>query len=924
MNPKILENAINRFLSCSKALCINDVCIEWSVHNLTFSTPDQEGQKNCVNLCIETGIGGNLSGDRVVLKLYLDEDNNRDLKIGYVLKEGTGLIDLVPEFGFILMYIDMINPIIKRLPHRVEPIGEVKQYLLKATETGSMLIGVQLNHSSSDFYESYFYSNNQGSSRLPSDQFALAVKQEVIKDIISNTFQGYEAEGLRIRGVSRDNIFFTSSGIRIDGDLTYSTSCGEFNTNIDLNYSLTSSFSSQPSGLVIRLNFQLAFADVGERIQATICGIIDSIDRLGIPYLFVPIALATLSPTAYLFTDKIANYSAGQQTHISIEDFEGISVKKVGERSWDILLSPVTALGKYGGFIYPITFGYISLDDENRIVITGTQDLDPVTQGVQEVEFAGDISSTENVWKFKIDEKKLGGSIGSQSKEICIVKDGNNIVSVIDWEIIDNPYKCFKTTRELLINLPDEYNTPVMADLSKGSIIISPQNALKIKVTFGPTFQRQESKPGEHGKWGSFLPRPGDNFSAKLKITYKVRDHETWQIKHLYVDLQGEITFAYEYGENSIFTGFNIIHTFIPDEILHVSNSFEALEDLWASLPSDSDFDLIHAYSFEAGVQGLRIEDIDGALFAKTMGEPEKVLTIKASKGRTYRVISESKRNVSETHFYIQRSQLTLKTGITFDKLITGLECRGDLLAVSYGKEVGLYNTADILKPILIGKSLFGSNVNVLHPIDMGQAFIATDGKSIQILRPPIKPKRSIVDYREKLSGGSEKILTLGLVDDKILYISAKNLTIITRGKTRRSASSEEKIKLNKRAKIAYLGTGFTAISDGRDLTFYTPELSSKGVLKGVSEIVNMEQDGPLLYLYKKEGETLIVKYGNLENPKIITVYPAGHHKRNLKIRGDRAFSIAEDGKTLQLYQVSKREINREKLKTMTKDLLQL
>ena len=95
-------------------------------------------------------------------------------------------------------------------------------------------------------------------------------------------------------------------------------------------------------------------------------------------------------------------------------------------------------------------------------------------------------------------------------------------------------------------------------------------------------------------------------------------------------------------------------------------------------------------------------------------------------------------------------------------------------------------------------------------------------------------------------------------------------------------------------------------------------------MLKGVSEIANIEQEGPLLYLYKKDGETLVVKCGDLEKPKIITVYPAGHYKRSLKLRGDKALCIAEDGKTIKLYQVSKREISREKIKTMTKDLLQL
>jgi hypothetical protein len=857
----------------------------------------------------------------VVLKLYLEGEKNKEIKIGYVSKEGAGLIDLVPEFKNILMYIDAVNPVVNTLPSELQPIGEVEKYLLKATITGAALLGIQLIQGGRDFQESLFHSLNQGPTHNPSDSFALAVKQDVLKDLITKSFQGYEAEGLRIRGISRENISFKPNELCVEGGLTYSTPCGEFNIDIDLDYVLEATFSNPSENMVIRLHFGVSYATIGERMQATVCGIIDAIDNMRLPYLLVPFALAIISPIAYILADDLANMMAGQQAYLPIEDLEGVSIEKVDKRTWDITLQPVTALGKWGGLVYPILLRHIDLDEESRVVVVGTQDIDPTTQGVQGVEYAGEITSTRNTWKFKIDEREIGGVDGSQSKNIVLTKRDGNIASVIDWEIVDDPYKCFHAIREPLIKLPEDYNTPLLKDLANGSLILSPQNTIKVKVTFGPTFQRYESSSGKPGRWIQFIPTPGDTYTAKLKVTYKIKSEGNWQIRQIYVDLLGEITFGYTYEGSSIFTGYNIVQAIVPDEIFHVTKEFEALDELWEELPDGSDFDLLHAYSLEPCIQGLTIEDRDGVLLAKTIGEQEKVITINAIKGRYYKITAELSKNVPKAHFYVQRSQLLSKTEIDFNKTINMVESRGDLLAVSTGKEINLYNIKDISKPEYLGKSSLKSNINVLQPLEKEDAFIVSDSKTIQIIKPPVKPKRTIVDYRKNVSG-SEKILTLRVSDGKIQYISGKNITQIAMSRSGRSAVSTQKLSLRRKPKHAYIGTGFTVISDGKDLSFYTEELDLKAVIKGIAELEKMEKDGPLLFLYKKDGETLVVKYGNLDNPNIITVYPAGNHKRSLKVNGSRAFKVADNGKTLQIYKISKRRIKREKLNDMTRKML--
>jgi hypothetical protein len=921
IRPEMLENAVNRFLSCSKALCINNVCVEWGIHNLSFLPRAQEDPLNCVRFSVETGIGGSLTGDRVILKLYLEGEKNRDLRIGYVSREGPGLIDLVPEFKNILMYIDVVNPVVERLPPELQLIWVVEKYLLKATATGAALIGVQLSRGGSDFLESSFHSLNQGPSEVSTDRFALAVKQNVIRDIITSSFQGYETEGVRIHSINRDNITFTSSELKVEGGLTYSSPCGLFNVNIDMDYSLTASFSNPTGDFSIRLNFGLSFANIGERIQATTCGIIEAIDSMGLPYLLVPAALAIISPIAYVFAEELANSMAGQQAYLPLEDLEGVLVERVNDRTWDITIRPVTALGKWGGLVWPVRFRHIDLNDDGRVVIAGNQDADPSTPGKQEAEFAGDIASTRNKWKFSVNERDIGLVGGAQFKRVILVKDGGNLASIIDWEIVDNPNRCFSTSHEPLISLTEEYNTPLMRDLSRGSYILSPQNTVKVNVTFGPTFQRYESSSGLPGRLINFIPSPGDVFYAKLKITYKVKDGGgSWQVRQLYIDLEGEITFGYIIEGPSIFTGPDILHVYVPDEIFHIAEEFEALDDLWVDLPPRSDFDLLHVYSLEPGIRELRVEDMGGALMAKASGSPDKMLTIAAPVGRDHKIVAEPEENIPGTHFYVQRQQLTPQSEIDFTEPVSGVECRGDTLAVSTGKEVSLYNITDLTRPVILGRSLFKQSVKVLQPIEEQEAFMVTDGETIQIIKPPIKPRRTIVDYRKKVPGTTGKLLSLNYVNGIILYVSEKQTGQINKNELKPPAQAIKNLKLEIKAISAHIGSSVTVISDGQNLNLFSSDLTPRGVLKGVTPIEYIEQDGWYLYLHRKDGGTLVANVSNQYNPEIIAEYRSGNSRRHLKVRGRKAFRA--QGKTLQLYRVSTRRIDRDKLNRMTRDNL--
>jgi hypothetical protein len=889
---------------------MNDVCLEWSVLNLTFIPKSDNDHLNCVRFSFETGIGGNPTGDKVTLKLYLEDDNNREVKVGYVSLDGSGLIDLVPEFRTMIVYIDLINPVVLTLPTSLPLIGEVQKYLLKATSTGQALIGVKLDKAD-NFLESSFIDLNQGPSQRIEDRFALAVKQDVLRGIIVESFQRYDSNEVRLHRVNGDDVTFSSNSINIHGGLTYSSSCGVFDIDLDLNYYLKVIFAN-PNGnpsIIIHLGF--SFANIGERIQATLCGIIEAIDDIRLPSLLVPVALAVVSPVAYIFAEEMANSVAGDQLNLSTMNLEGLTVEKLSELTWRIDLRPVAALGKWGGLLYPLRFSEVKLDDDGRVVLLGDQDVDPSTPSADEAEFTGEIESALDRWSFKINERNIGSASGAHMRDVTLFKTGNGLASVLDWEILDDSHNCFSARHEPLIYLPETYSTPLVRDLCLGSVILSPQNSFKIMVSFGPSFMKDDASGGSPGQRVNYIPAAGDKFNAKLRVTYKTNDgDQSWHLKHLYVDLEGEITHGYHIEGPSVFTGPNIPHVFVPDEILHIANELDVTDDLWVQVPEASEISLLNVTALEQTVEELIIQETDGTQLARAIGSEDKALSIAVHRGQQLRLKTIPANDITETRFYVQRHQLTPMNEISLPAQVNYFECRGgSLLAVS-GNKLYLYDVTDVSKPVLIGKSSLNNNVKILQSTEELDTYLVSDGEQIYLIKPPIKPKRSIVAKRKKIPKREGKIYALKQVDGGISYVSEKQLSQKSRGEN------------NSSKRPSSLGSKIIMVRDEDRLNVYSNELNTETLLEGVPQLNPIEQEGRRLYINRKDGSTAVVDITDPDRPVITAEYSTGQLRRQVKVRGDQAYRLVKDGKHIQTYKVILCQISREKLNHITRNTL--
>lgn len=59
-DPKVIENAVNRFFICERALCINNVCVEWTIQHLTYPEPSETPGADSLYLRFDLGWGRSL------------------------------------------------------------------------------------------------------------------------------------------------------------------------------------------------------------------------------------------------------------------------------------------------------------------------------------------------------------------------------------------------------------------------------------------------------------------------------------------------------------------------------------------------------------------------------------------------------------------------------------------------------------------------------------------------------------------------------------------------------------------------------------------------------------------------------------------------------------------------------------------------
>jgi hypothetical protein len=885
------------------------VCLEWSIQNLTFLPRSVDDPVNSVRFSFETGIGGNSTGDKVTLKLYLEGERNREVKISYVSLEGSGLIDLVPEFRTIIVYIDLVHPVVISLPISLQSIGEVEKYLIKTNSMGHALIGVKLENTQ-NFQESVFLNSNQGPSQRVKDRFALAVKHDVLRSIIVDSFRRFDEDKIHLHGLNEDNVTFSSNSIDVRGGLTYSSPCGVFNVNLDLNYHVRATFSNPDGGLSILIHMGFSFADIGERIQATMCGIVEAIDDLRLPMLIVPAALAVVSPLAYLFAEDVANSTADDQLTLS-SSFEGLTIKKINELTWRIDLEPVAALEKWGGLVYPLRFGEVNLSNDERVLLSGDQDIEPSTRNDDEAQFTGEIESVYDELSFEINERSIGLTSGTHTREVELYKTGDGLASVIDWEIEDDVNNCFSVKHEPLINLPDTYNTPLMRDLSRGSIILSPQNSFKLPVSFGPAFMRSDML-NDPGQRISYIPAAGEKFRAKLRVSYKTNDgDQSWHLKRIYLDLKGEITPGYHIEGPSIFTGPNIPHVFVPDEILHIANEIEAAEDWWEKAPGSVDYDLISVTALEPSIEELIVEEMDGTLLARALGSDDKVLSLSVYRDQGLRVKATSVNEGDDTHFYIQRHQLIPVKQISVPGQVMFFECRGDHLLAASGNNLYLYDVNDVTKPVLLGKSSFKNDVRILQIGEAPDTFLVSDGDQVQVIKSPVKPKRSIVAQRKKIPKKEGEVYALKQEKGNLSYVSEKQLN-------KRNTTDK-----NQSQRSSSLGSKIIMVRDEEKLNVYSSEFNPDKVLEGVPQLRPIEQENKKLYINRRDGGTAVVDITDPDRPVITAEYSAAQQRRYVQVRGNRAYRLVKDGKHIQTYKVLPCLISREKLNQITRTTLQ-
>ena len=911
VNQKMVENALNRFMTSVQVT--ND--IDFSVMNLEFLPRESGDQLNTVHVKFNLGISGAALDDWAELKLYLDGDRGEKLRVDFVDRKRDCLFDLISELKAGLIYVDLMKPVILELPTDLE--GRQVRYHLKAAG-GSIIVAATYTGINTLFNEALFHAQYGGCTQ-GDERFGFAVNHRVIKQTLVAAVNGFKLDDLKLHDISENNVTFTDDRVKVKGGFTYDAPCGPGSVDLDLNYSVDAEFLNNAGNLDVMVSFGVSFSDFGERIQAYFCGVLEAIEshKIYLPFLAMFFDVATI--IGLFMAEDEANSRADQQLDLNDYRRTGIGFSKEGERRWRVTLRPVAALKEWGGLLWPMRLTRVDLNAGGRVLIAGNQDLDLDSRGIQEADFRGGF---EVKWHRDFDVKYhlVGSPEGFDQAVFRLVKEDEALYGVVGWEVVDDPHRCFSVSEPP--SILSGFGIDGDGESRFGSLVLSPQNEIRVRVAFGPDFYRFID-PGDlsEGYWLKYTPGPGESFTAKIKVTYVSKDDAgRWIVGDTYIDLHGEVSLSMGMDEPSV-SGIHDAFHVMPDEILEIGEELQADWGLWDDLPRATDLEYLDVACTQKAVKEIAVVDQRGGLIGRGFDADVKVLSFLSNPKQSYTVTSSVGEGVKGGRFMVQRVCYTQRHTLSSDKPIQGYAVKGNLLAVNTDSEVTLYDFKDAWHPVKIGSTRFKSEVRHLMTttIDDRPGFIASSDAVIRVLGAPEAGKRSIVMQERRISALTG-VKALTMHGDRVYGISETSMGVLGRhprvSASLRGAQPVRVKAVNFVAEKALFSGDWVLSKSGSRLSVHKAPWLGGDLLGSVTVPPGsmFRVKGLDVYVFDGKGKTQAVSLRDPSNPVVVAEY--WESKRSWAVRrvGQKAFEVDASGKSLLIYERKPRRVNIRKL----------
>ena len=912
INQKMVENALNRFLTSVQVT--ND--IEFNVVNLRFLARSGEDPLNAVHVRFNLGIAGAALDDWAELKLYLDGPRREKVRVDFVDRKKDCWFDVITELKWGLVLVDLLKPVILELPTDLD--GRQVQYYLKAEE-GNLILAATYTGLNTLFNEALFHVQYRGCAS-EDDRFGFAVNHRVIKQTLVEAINSFEPGDIRLHDISEGDISFEEDKMKIRGGFTSDAPCGPGSVDLDLNYDVEAEFTNNKGNIDVIVSFHVDFADFGERFQATVCGILEAVEsrRLYLPFLTLVFDVATI--VGLFMAEAEANRVADQQIDLYDYRTTGIGFWKEGDRRWRVMVRPVAALKEWGGLLWPMRITRIDLDAGGRVLVTGNQDVDPDDAGDQEADFRGGF---ETKWhrRHEIKYNLVGSPEGFNEAVFRLVKNDDALYAVVGWEIVDDTHRCFSVSAPP--SILSGSGLPV-GDIQVGSMVLSPQNEIRVRVRFGPDFYRYLDQGEGEGYWAKYAPGPGASFLAKLKVTYVSKDEAgRWVTGDAYIDLHGVISLSVGMDAPSV-SGIHDAFHVMPDEILEIGEELQAGWGIWDDLPGPNDMDYMEVYCHQKAVQEVTVTDARGSTCGRAFAADYKILSLPTDPKQDYVVTSTMSEGERGGRFMVQRLRYEHRHTVTLAEPIHGYAYRNGLLAVSTGATVVLYRVDDADTAVELGRTRFRSDVRHLAPTSFSGStgFLAADDSTLRIIGAPDEGRRTIVKQERKLSGLSGQG-SLNMHEGTVYGASEVGVTVVGRQVKEEPSTTVVKPRtqaLNIRAEQTLFAGDWLLARTGDSLQVYKAPWLGGGPLGSISVQPTCEfrVKGWNAYIHDGGGKTTVVSLMNPSEPVAVAEYKESERSWRTRPEGHRAFEVHPSGKSLVIYRRRPRRINMKKLSEAT------
>jgi len=707
LDPKIIQNALNRFFICEPGFSFLGLNFEF----LDLEFIQTENTLNSIDIETCFGWGGAYTGDKFHFRLSLQGDHNKNLHIKFLQISKLDFVgpDHVPILEYdnfkdlktALIALFALEPLLQDLTELETLLGSTQKFYLKVTEQGQALLGIA---ASSGISNELFRDRNTGileSATARGNRFAIAVDQNLLKARsveIFNDLLDVDSQNLTLHNLNEDDIHFNESRLSIHGGLTYRGPCGLIDADFEVDYTATADFSLLNGDIQIDLGIDLDFANAGEETEAFFCGVFE------ILYNYLPpLNAALLTPlTAVISTLMSVGIGQAIAEHllddmatgaIPLDNYHqnGIHITRLNNSHWRVTIYPTEALGLYGSLLWPMRFVHMSLDHNGQIFIYGDQDTQLAIPGDQEAVFSGQIDDLLGSTNFEIDQMDLGD--GFEQTTLYLDKSNRALLAIDSFEIIDDEHQCFSVTNDPLFDLSYFIESDETVSLIKGTKILSPRSKVPVSVQFGPYFIRtisaDNSVVGYQAPWH---PPAGTQFTARLKVNYKINNgNNLWESHSQFFDLNGQITCS----NLPFHDGLQVnewAQFYEPDDIFQIANEIETELGQW-ELPLDpTDLDLVEVYTTDHNILKLQIENQQGQLLAQSESTGTRSIQLINSPVTEYRITTEATKGVGEAYFYIKRERLTLKIQQSFPEGINGFLLSGSLLVVASAQHALIFS----------------------------------------------------------------------------------------------------------------------------------------------------------------------------------------------------------------------------------------